>query len=172
MNQTHVGFALVLALAGLLAALPAAAAETGTLLKPDQLKAEPFRDAKAVSTLARGESVEILQRRGGWFRVKSARGRGWVRMLSVRRGEAGRTSAADEVSGLLGLASGRAGTGKVVTTTGIRGLNEEQLRAAQYNESELELADSYAVGLAEARRFAALGKLAAHPIDYLPAPTQ
>jgi hypothetical protein len=163
---------LVLALAGLLAGASAGSADTGTLLKADQLRAEPFRDANAVATLAPGDRIEILQRQGGWFRVKTAKGAGWVRMLSVRRGEAGKANAKGEVTGLLSLVSGRAGTGKVVATTGIRGLNEEQLKAAKYSESELKLSDSLVVGRAEAAKFAARGKLAPRAIDYLPAPTQ
>jgi hypothetical protein len=172
MSKSSAGSTLVLALAGLLAAVPAFSAETGTLLKADQLRAEPFRDAKAKSTLAPGDNVEILQRQGGWFRVKTARGDGWVHMLSVRRGKAGKANAEGEVSGLLGLASGRAGTGKVVATTGIRGLNEEQLIAANYSESELRLADSLVQSRADAGKFAAKGKLAPRAVDYLPAPTE
>jgi hypothetical protein len=172
MSKSLVGRTLVLALAGLLAAVPSLSAETGTLLKADQLRAEPFRDAKTKSTLAPGDNVEILQRQGGWFRVKTAKGDGWVHMLSVRRGTAGKASAAGEVSGLLGLASGRAGTGKVVATTGIRGLNEEQLVAAKYSESELRLADSFVQSRADAASFAVKGKLAPRAVDYLPAPTE
>jgi hypothetical protein len=172
MSKSLAGPALFLALAGLLAAVPALSAETGTLLKADPLRAEPFRDARTQATLAPGDIVEILQRQGAWFRVKTAKGDGWVRMLSVRRGSAGKANAAGEVSGLLGLASGRAGTGKVVATTGIRGLNEEQLVAAKYSESELTLADSLVQSRADAGKFAARGKLAPRAVDYLPAPTE
>lgn len=164
----------VLAVVAALAALPTAvaAADVGRLQKPDQLKAQPFRDAKNVSTLAAGDRVEILKRQGGWFQVKSARGSGWVRMLSVRRGEAVKASGASEAVGLLGLASGRAGTGKVVATTGIRGLNEEQLKAAQYSVSELKLSDSFVQSPADARKFAVKGKLVARATDYLVAPEE
>jgi len=164
--------ALTLALAGAIAATATAPAETGTLLKAEPLKAEPYTDGKTVGTLAQGAKVEILQRQGGWFRVKTAGGGGWVRMLSVRRAAAGKTSAAGEVGGLLSLATGRAGTGKVVATTGIRGLDEEQLKAAKYSESELALADSIVVSRAAAAQFAAGAKLAARAVDYLPAPKQ
>lgn len=172
MSNAFVGPTLVLALAGLLAAVPTLSAETGTLLKADQLRAEPFRDAKAKSTWAPGDNVEILQRQGGWFRVRTAKGDGWVHMLSVRRGKAGKANAEGEVSGLLGLASGRAGTGTVVTTTGIRGLSEEQLIAAKYSESELRLSDSLVQSRAEAGKFAARGKLVPRAVAYLPAPTE
>jgi hypothetical protein len=145
-----------------------AAGEAGTALKKDNLMAEPFRDAKIVGLLNTGDKVEILKKQDGWFQVKSAKGNGWVRMLSIRLGEARKGTV--DTTGLLGLASGRAGTGKVVATTGIRGLSEEDLKAAKYNEPELKKAESYGVTQAEAQKFAAEGKLTARKVEYLPAP--
>ncbi|HXU93356.1 MAG TPA: SH3 domain-containing protein [Gallionella sp.] len=158
----------VLALNALLLSSALHAAEIGTALKADDLKAEPFRDAKTVATLATGDKVDILKKDGGWFQVKSAKGQGWVRMLSIRKGDV--RKGGGDASGLLGLASGRAGTGKVVATTGIRGLNEEELKAAKFNEEELKRAESYATSKSAAAKFAAQGQLAARPFDYLPAP--
>jgi hypothetical protein len=100
--------------------------------------------------------------------VKSTKGSGWVRMLSIRRGEARKGTG--DAAGLLGLASGRAGTGKVVATTGIRGLSEEELKAAKFDAGQLKLAESHATSRAEAKKFAAKGKLVARQVDYLPAP--
>jgi hypothetical protein len=148
----------------------AIASEPGTALKADEIKAEPFRDAKKVGALVAGDRVEILKKDGGWFQVKSAKGNGWVHMLSIRRGEA-RKSGAD-ASGLLGLASGRAGTGKVVATTGVRGLNEEDLKTAKFNEGQVKKLESFSVGKTAAAKFAAQGKLKARKLDYLPAPGQ
>lgn len=147
----------------------AMAAETGTALKAETIRAEPFGDAKSLGTLAAGEKVSILKKDGGWLKVKSAKGSGWVRMLSIRKGEAGKKSTASS-AGLLDLASGRAGTGKVVATTGVRGLNEEELKAAKFDEKELKLAESFATGRADAQRFAGQGKLSAQKFEYLPAP--
>lgn len=163
MNLIRLGFVL-----GALLALSAHAAESGTALKADAIKAEPFNDAKTVATLTAGDKVEIVKKDGGWLQIKSAKGKGWVRMLSVRKGEARKGTG--DAAGLLGLASGRAGTGKVVATTGIRGLNEEELKSAQFNATELQLAESYATGKAEAQKFAAQGKLVPRKFDYLPAP--
>lgn len=146
------------------------AAESGTALKSDDLKAEPFRDAQTLATLASGDKVDILGKDGGWLQVNSAKGKGWVRMLSIRKGDARKGSG--DAGGLLGLASGRAGTGKVVATTGIRGLNEEELKSAKFNGEELKRAESYTSSKPEAARFAAQGKLAARPFDYLAAPEQ
>lgn len=146
----------------------AAWAEGGTALKNDDIKAEPFRDAKSVAALVKGEKVDILKKDGGWYKVKTAKGSGWVRMLSIRKGEARKRSS--DAEGLLSMTSGRAGTGKVVSTTGIRGLNEEDLKAAKFDEAELKRADSYATTKAEAQQFAKQGRLAARKLDYLPAP--
>lgn len=154
------------ALLWLLLQSAAMAAESGTALKADAIRAEPFGDAKQVATLAKGDKVEILKKDGGWLQVKSAKGKGWVRMLSIRKGDAKKGSG--EAEGLLALSSGRAGTGKVVATTGIRGLNEEELKAASFNAQELKLDESYAVSKADAQKFAKQGKLVARPFGYLP----
>ncbi len=152
--------------AGKTGAIETGATETGTAIKADALKAEPFLDAKTVSALAVGDQVEILKKEGGWLNVKSAKGKGWVRMLSIRRGAMSGKSAAG-ASSLTGLASGRAGTGKVVATTGIRGLNEEELKAAKFDETEMKLAESYASSRADAKKFADQGKLKTQKVDYL-----
>jgi uncharacterized protein YgiM (DUF1202 family) len=166
----HTAHRILLIFGALFAAVgPALAGESGRMLKADQLRAKPFLDAKAVGTLAPGDRVEILQKQGGWFQVKTAKGGGWVRMLSVRRGAARQSG--NEVAELFGLASGRAGTGRVVATTGIRGLSEDELKAAQYNEAELQALESYAATRAEAQQFAASGKLVPRTVEYLPAPT-
>ncbi len=158
-----------LLLTALLTTAVAQASESGSMIKADELKAEPYRDAKTLGKLTSGDKLTILKKDGGWLRVKSARGTGWVRMLSVRRGTAGKASS-NNVSGLAGLASGRSGTGKVVATTGIRGLNEEELKAAKFNEAEIKLAESYLTSRSEAQTFARKGKLKSRSMDYLPDP--
>lgn len=155
---------------GLFAAL-ALAGDAGTALKADELKAEPFRDAKTVASLASGDKVDILSKDGGWLQVKTAKGTGWVKMLSIRRGDARKGSAGSDVAGLSNLASGRAGTGRVVATTGVRGLNEEELKGAKFNESEIKLAESFTTSRAEAQQFAAKARLTPRAVDYLPEPT-
>jgi hypothetical protein len=163
MRANRIGIA---ALLWLLLQSAALAAESGTALKADAIRAEPFGDAKQVAMLATGDKVDILKKDGGWLQIKSAKGKGWVRMLSIRKGDAKKGSG--EAAGLLALTSGRAGTGKVVATTGIRGLNEEELKAARFDAKELRLAESYAVKKADAQKFAKQGKLVARPFGYLP----
>lgn len=150
--------------------LPSSAfgAEAGTALKPAEVKTAPYRDASPAGSLAKGDKVEILKRQGGWYQVKSAKSSGWVRMLSIRRGAAHKRSI--DTDKILELASGRAGTGKVVSTTGIRGLNEEELKKAKYNEADLKKLESFTTSEAALRKFAAAGKLMAREVDYLPNP--
>ena len=103
--------------------------DAGTALKSDTLRAEPFADAKTVGSLAKNESIDILLKKGAWLQVKTKKSTGWVRLLSVKRGGA---TSSNQVGGIASVASGRAGTGKVVSTTGIRGLSAEELKTAKF----------------------------------------
>ena len=148
--------------------MPAFAAETGSVIRADGIKVEPFRDAKTIAMLSVGDKVEIVKKNGGWLQIKSPKGKGWVHMLNVRKGDMRKNSG--DIGGLLGMASGRAGTGKVVATTGIRGFDEVELQSAKYNETELNLLESYTINRAEGQVFATQGKLVARKFDYLPSP--
>jgi hypothetical protein len=148
------------------------AAETGVALKADDIKAEPFKDAKTLASLAKGDTVEILGKQGGWLQVKAAKGKGWVRILSVKRGSTSKKDAGKEASGVLAMSTGRAGTGQIVSATGVRGLSEEDLKAAKFDEAELKKAEANAIILAAAASFAAQGKLAAREVAFLPEPRQ
>jgi hypothetical protein len=132
------------------------AAETGSALKNDSIRFEPFADAKVTGTFKRGDSLEILSKKGAWLQVKSKKNTGWVRLLSVKRGG---TNASNQVGGVLAAASGRAGTGQVVSTTGIRGLSAEELKAAKFNESEVKTLESYTQSAEQGRQFANAGNL-------------
>jgi len=161
-------FKMALSLLFIFAVQTVVAAETGTALKAEAIKKEPFSDAKTIAALNAGDKVNILKKDGGWLKVKSAKGNGWVRMLSVRKGTAKKDK--NLADSFKGLASGRAGTGKVVATTGIRGLDEEELKSAKFNADELKLAESFATTRAEAQSFARQGKLKARSFAYLPLP--
>jgi uncharacterized protein YgiM (DUF1202 family) len=154
-------------LSGVLLLIPALvlAAESGTALKDDTLRKEPYADAKSAGTIKRGDKVDILLKQGAWLQIKSRQATGWVRLLSVKRGESGK---ANETAGVLGLASGRAGTGQVVSTTGVRGLNEEDLKSAKFNEEEVKQLEANTITAEQAQQFAGSGGLLARKIAYLP----
>lgn len=135
----------------------ATAAETGSALKNDNMRFEPYADAKVSGTFSRGESLQIIKKQGAWLKVKTKKSTGWVRLLSVKRG----ANAASTGSNIATLANGRAGTGQVVSTTGIRGLNEQELKAAKFNETEVKTLESYTQTAAQGQQFASAGSLKA-----------
>jgi uncharacterized protein YgiM (DUF1202 family) len=140
----------------------AAAAETGVALKADQLRADTFSDAKVVGSVNKNDAVEILNKKGAWLQIKSAGKTGWVRLLTVKRNSTGGSN----VAGVVGVATGRSGTGKVVSTTGIRGLSAEDLKTAQFNEAETKKMESYTVNADDAKQFASNGGLSSRQYPY------
>lgn len=159
-------------LAMLLTVTPATlAAETGTALKADSLRAKPFADAAVSGKLSRGDKVDILAKQGVWLNIRAAGKSGWVRLLTVKRGAS--NTSGNNVSGVLSMASGRAGTGQVVATTGVRGLNAEELKSAKFDEAEVKRLEGYTQSAAQGKQFAASAGLKAVKFAYLPAsPTQ
>jgi hypothetical protein len=139
--------------------------EAGSALKADIIRAEPYTDANKTGDMTRGEKLEILDKKGAWLNIKTTKVSGWVRLLSVKRGT---SSGGSEVKGLLDLASGRAGTGKIVATTGVRGLSEEDLKKAIYNETEVKKLESYTQTSDQGWQFANGGGLKAVKFEYLP----
>jgi uncharacterized protein YgiM (DUF1202 family) len=155
MNKLTLIF-IAASLPALLLANISLAAETGSALKNDSLRKEPFADAKVSGTLNRGDSLEILNKKGAWLQVKSKSNSGWIRLLSVKRGA---SSSSNPTAGVLTAASGRAGTGQIVSSTGIRGLSVEELKAAKFNESEVKTMESFTESTQQGKQFANVGGL-------------
>ena len=142
-----------------------AGAEPATLVRATDLKKAPATDAETVATLPENAAVEALERKGGWTRVKAQAGDGWVRMLALRFGAPGEVKHGD--SGLTQLFNAaRTGTSGTQVTTGVRGLDAEQLANAQPNPAELAKLQGFAADRAAAELFAAKGKLAATAVEY------
>jgi hypothetical protein len=160
-------------------AAPAAAptsqvsATPGTTTRDTELKAKPFVDAPTLARLPAKTAVTIVERRGGWVGVVSGSSRGWVRLLHVNSRPAGATGAtAKELEAAARVATGRAGSGNIAVTTGIRGLTPEQLRSAQADPAALEKLERAAVEPAQASAYAAAHRLARRPLPYPPAPRE
>ena len=132
------------------------AAEPAQLVKNDTLRDKPFSDAKTLMTLKIGQTVEILKREGAWYQLQVDGKNGWLPMLSVRRTAAAATVSAGSLAQTV---SGRATTGKIVATTGVRGLGEEQLSAATFSEAAIAAAEQYRIAPLEAAAFAKDGNL-------------
>ena len=154
-------------LAALVLLFPALAlAEPATVIRATELKQSPATDAASVAPLAENARVDALERKGGWTRVKAEGGaEGWVRMLALRYAGAGEAKQGDAgISQILNVA--RTGTSGAQVTTGVRGLDAEQLANAKPNAAELKKMERYAASRDSAEGFAAKGKLSAQRLDY------
>jgi hypothetical protein len=141
-----------------------AIAEPATVIRASELKKEPAADAATIAELPENAALEALERKGGWTRVKSASGEGWVRMLALRFGAPGAAKQGDSgVAQLFNAA--RTGSSGTQVTTGVRGLDEAMLANAQPNKAELEKMSQFAATPEAAAGFAAKGKLGAHPVE-------
>jgi len=142
-----------------------AAAEPATVIRAAELKQEPASDAATLATLPENTAVDALERKGGWTRVKAGAGEGWVRMLSLRLG--GTAAAKPGASGLTQAFNvARTGTSGTQTTTGVRGLDADQIANAQPNPAELAKLEKFAANRDAAASFATEGKLSPTSVAY------
>ena len=156
--------------AALLLLLPLlAGAEPATLIRATDLKKDPATDAASVAPLAEGAKVDATERKGGWTLVKTESGAsGWVKMLMLRYAGAGAAKQGDSGAAQL-FNVARTGTSGTQVTTGVRGLDAEQLAGARPNPGELAKMERFSSNRDAAAQFAASGRLEAKTIDY-PAP--
>jgi hypothetical protein len=153
-------------------AFPALAGEAGVMIRTDALHEDASAASATKGKVEKGTAVEIIDRHGGWTQIRQAGSTGWVRLLSVRRGEASSSGAGADLGGVLAIGTTRYDPNRVTATAGLRGLNEEELRAARFDPAQLKQLDTFASTAQEARQFAAAGGLSARSIGYLPAPGQ
>ena len=147
-------------------------AASGVMLRDDSLRASPSARAAQLGVVKKASPVSILENRGGWTRVSYKSAQGWVRLLFVRRGPASTTDLKGSLESAKEAASNRSVPGRITATAGLRGLDEADLKGAQFNEAELLRLEAQGVTTAEAQSFAAKAGLLAHRLEYIPAPTQ
>ena len=139
-------------------------AEPATTIRQVEMKKGPAADADTIGTIAENTALEALERKGGWTRVKTASGEGWVRMLALRFGGPGEAKKGDSgISKLFNVT--RTGSSGTTVTTGVRGLDPEMLANAQPNPAELAKMEQFAATPEAAAGFAAKGKLQARRVE-------
>ena len=150
-----------------LAAAPAFAQETGYAVRETEVKKEPYSDAQTLGTLAEKAQVKVLDRQNGWMQIESGTQAGWVRMLSIRMD----SSSSGFMSGLKSLFSvARTGSSGRTATTGVRGLDKEDIKNAKPNPDEVKKLAAFAASRSDAEKFAAGNpKLTTQKVDYLQA---
>lgn len=155
------------ALAVCIAALasPALAAEKGVILRSADLKDRPFVDGATVQKVNANQSVTILVRQGSWAQVDSGSGRGWVRVLNLRLDGAQPRPGGNKLSSAASLF--RTGSSGKTVTTGVKGMNEADIRNAVPDEAQLAALDAMTVSPGEARANAAQSHLVENTAPYL-----
>ena len=156
----------------LIATTSAALAASGTVLRADKLYSQPSATASVAGNAAKGASVTVLAKQGGWLRVTAGNTTGWMRLLSVRVGAGGLSGSG--LGDVVGAATTRSDPSRVVAVAGLRGLNEEDLKKATFNADELVRLDKWTVTPAQSKRFASQAGLAAVQVPILvePKPAQ
>lgn len=151
----------------LFAAIAAAAhAEPVTLERDSELRAEPRLGAAVTGKLASGASGDALARQGVWVQVKSGETSGWLYSFNVRFG-APAASGASGGGAVLGRVFGPRQRVNVTATIGIRGLEEEDLKQAQFDGGQLQQLDGFAASREQAEAHATEHGLAGTRVDYL-----
>lgn len=125
--------------ATLLAAAGAADAAdlTATVRKSEvSLYAAPNLGAGTLKTLKQDDTVGIASQQGLWYEVKLPGGQaGFLRINDVRLNYG---KAEDSGANLRVLTGGKAGAGRVSETAGVRGIDESELRAAAFDQAQLD----------------------------------
>ncbi|WP_333845506.1 caspase family protein [Limnohabitans sp.] len=103
-----------LAITALAFASVQAVAQTMTVLRATELKADRFIDAASLGQLSAGQSVESIKIEAGWIQIKSGDKTGWVRSLALKGSNTAQIASASS------LDSGRSGNNNSMSTTGIR----------------------------------------------------
>jgi hypothetical protein len=138
-------------------------AEPATIIRNTELKKSPATDAPTVAELAATTAVEAFERRAGWIRVKAVAGEGWVKMLALRYGSGVARQGSSGFAQLFNVA--RTGSSGTQVTTGVRGLEAEQIANAQPNAAELKKMQQFAATPEAAEKFAAQGRLRAVAVE-------
>ena len=151
--------------AALLFCAGAAMAEPAKVRTAGPIQAQPLAAAASTGSVKSGVTVDILQRKGFWARVKSGSQTGWLKLsrLSLGSGVSGNEIAA--------LASGRTGSGNVVSASGGRGLDAADFERATPDSAAVSALSRTAASEAAATQFARSGGLKARKLDYIRAPS-
>jgi hypothetical protein len=148
-------------------AAPAYAEQVAYTVRSTEVKQQPFSDAPTVVTLGEKASVSILSRQGGWVKISSSQGSGWVKMLNLRYTGTANKRGDTGLQSLINV--GRSGSSGITVATGVRGLSEEDLKSARPNPGELEKLQTFAANKPDAAKFARDANLKTQQLDYLPA---
>ncbi len=170
-------------LCSMLLAVPAQAAQQGTIVRQAPVHADASAAAERVGRIDAGAQVTLFDRKGGWQEIYSEQPAitGWVRVYQVRQGDFGAGAAGDNKEDSRGFLSGLAAfsrkasgffsqdsgvTSSGTATIGVRGLSEAEISSAQADFDELQKMQGYASSKKRMRGFASAGSLKASKVPH------
>jgi uncharacterized protein YgiM (DUF1202 family) len=165
LSRLSCGIAAIFALAGLVA--PAAAQQV-TVERDSELRAEARPDAAVVAKVKQGTTGEVTAKNGAWLNLKTAEGAGWLFSFNVRFAATGQAvGAAGGDASALGRVFGPRQNVNVTSTIGVRGIDKEDLKQANFNAEQMNLLDTYVSSKDSAASRARSTGLAATRVEYL-----
>jgi hypothetical protein len=111
-----------------------ALAQQVTVSRDSTLHATPSTDAAGVAQLKQGTTAEVIGRQGAWVNVKTSAGSGWIYSFNVTYPSGGGPAAS----------GGSRRPAPITPTAGIRGLEKEEMKNAQFDGKQLDALDSFA----------------------------
>lgn len=164
---------------------PLQANQQGIVVRTAAVYASPSHGAERVGEVTAGTTVSIFSRQGGWKEVFSEERSiiGWVRSYQVREGSSApvveSTNESDSRGFLAGLAAfsrkassffksdDSSATSSGTATIGVRGLSENEIKAAQADFVEFEKMKRFASNGKRASSFARQGGLSSTRVPHI-----
>ena len=153
-------------LAGSLFIFGLALAEPVVVERDSSLHAEPRADAAVTASVKKGTAGDATTRKGPWVNLKTSAGAGWILSFNLRYG-AGAAGGAGGDAAALGKIAGSRQKLAVTSTIGIRGIESEDLKQAQFNEQQISLLEKLRSTDAQAKASASANGLHTVTVDYL-----
>jgi hypothetical protein len=141
-------------------------AEPVVVERDSALLSEPRNDATVVANLKSGVAGDATVKKGAWVNVKTAAGTGWILSFNLRYGAAAAGGSGPDASTISRLAAPRQKL-NVTSTIGVRGIESEDLKQAQFSASEMKQFEQYHTTAAQAKSTASASGLRAVSVDYL-----
>ena len=107
-------------------------AQDALILQSTQVRQDSSATSQKIFDVAAKKSVKVLEKKGFWVKIEADGKSGWVKLSDI------------ELPGISNnidpLSTGRAASGNIVNTAGVRGLSPEELKGAKPNTAALEVA--------------------------------
>lgn len=165
--------ALYSSLVALLFAKPVAASQPGVTRYDTNVNNAPAFDARTIGKLRKQTRLNVLQRKGGWYLIEgSPKTKGWVRLTAIKLGDGTKQSSGKGNNGLQAtinlIQTGRSGSHTVSASTGVRGLDTEDIKKARPKKAAVRKLDKMACSDKDARSFSQQLDLMQRKVAYFP----